>query len=178
MLRLGDRCCALRDHLFQGKYYTIDKPINEPKGVQKPHPPFWIGGGGEKVTLKLVAKWGDACNLGSADLDQFRHKLDVLKQHCQEVGRDYNEIVRSTSVTVHLVENEKDAEQETAQARGKQSYEQYARDTIVGTPDTVVERLQRLVDAGADYFIVSIPRIAYDQEPLKRFAQEVMPRFR
>jgi F420-dependent oxidoreductase-like protein len=164
--------------VFNGKYYAIDKPINEPKGVQKPHPPFWIGGGGEKVTLKLVARWGDACNLGSADLDQFRHKLDVLKQHCEEVGRDYNEIVRSTGVTVHLIQSERDAEQETAQARGQRSYEEYARDTIVGTPETVVERLQRLVDAGADYFIVSIPRVAYDQEPLRHFAQEVMPRFR
>jgi F420-dependent oxidoreductase-like protein len=164
--------------VFQGKYYSIDKPINEPKGVQKPHPPFWIGGGGEKVTLKLVAKWGDACNLGSADLDQFRRKLDILKQHCADVGRDYNEIVRSTGVTVHLVENEQTAEQETAKARGNKSYAEYARDTIVGTPATVVERLQRLVEAGADYFIVSIPRIAYDQEPLQRFAQEVLPQFR
>ncbi|MBA3942979.1 MAG: LLM class F420-dependent oxidoreductase [Herpetosiphonaceae bacterium] len=163
--------------VFKGKYYSIDKPINEPKGVQKPHPPFWIGGGGEKVTLKLVAKWGDACNLGSADLEQFRHKLDVLKQHCEEVGRDYDSIVRSTGVTVHLIQNEKDAEKETAQARGKTVYEQYAKDTIVGTPDMVVERLQKVVDAGADYFIVSLPRIAYNQEVVQQFAQEVMPHF-
>jgi F420-dependent oxidoreductase-like protein len=163
---------------FKGKYYTIDKPINEPKGVQKPHPSFWIGGGGEKVTLKLVAKYGDACNLGSADLDQFRHKLDVLRQHCEEQNRDYNEIIRSTGVTVHLVESEQSAEQETALARGDRPYAEYARDTIVGTPDQVVERLQRVVDAGANYFIVSIPRVAYDLDPLRRFAQEVMPRFK
>ena len=62
--------------------------------------------------------------------------------------------------------------------RGNKSYEEYRRDTIVGTPEMVVERLQRLVKAGADYFIVSIPRIAYDQEPLQRFAREVMPQFR
>jgi F420-dependent oxidoreductase-like protein len=163
--------------VFQGKYYTIDKPINEPKGVQKPHPPFWIGGGGEKVTLKLVAQWGDACNLGSADLDQFRHKLEVLKQHCEAVGRDYNEVIRSTGVTVHLIENERNAEQETAKARGERSYEEYARETIVGTPVQVGERLQQIVEAGANYFIVSIPRVAYNQEPLLRFAQEVMPQF-
>ena len=163
---------------FKGKYYTIDKPINEPKGVQKPHPSFWIGGGGEKVTLKLVAKYGDACNLGSADLDQFRHKLDVLRQHCEEQNRDYNEIIRSTGVTVHLVESEQTAEQETALARGEKSYQQYAKDTIIGTPDQVVERLQPIVDAGANYFIVSIPRVAYDLEPLQRFAKEVMPRFK
>jgi F420-dependent oxidoreductase-like protein len=163
--------------VFHGRYYTIDGPINEPKGVQKPHPAFWIGGGGEKVTLKLVAKFGDATNLGSADLDQFRHKLEVLKQHCDEVGRDYNEIVRSTGVTVHLIESEGDAEKETAKARGSRSYEEYARDTIVGRSETVVERLQRLVEAGADYFIVTIPRVAYDLEPLRQFAREVMPHF-
>ena len=163
--------------VFKGKYYSIDKPINEPKGVQKPHPPFWIGGGGEQVTLKLVAKWGDACNLGSADLDVFRHKLDVLRGHCDNLGRNFDEIVRSTGVTVHLIENEKDAEQATALARGDKSYEQYAKETIVGTPERVVERLQTIVDAGANYFIVSIPRVAYDMEPLRQFAQEVMPRF-
>src|SRR5919199_567265 len=109
--------------VFQGKYYTIDKPINVPKG-------------------------GDACNLGSGDLDQFRRKLDILKQHCEDVGRDYNEIVRSTGVTVHLIENERTAEQETAKARGKRSYAEYARDTIVGTSEMVAERLHSLVDAG------------------------------
>src|SRR5919112_6548270 len=52
---------------FEGRHYTIDGPINEPKGVQKPHPPLWIGGGGEQVTLKLVAQYGDACNVGAGD---------------------------------------------------------------------------------------------------------------
>ena len=118
-----------------------------------------------------------ATNLGNADLDQFRHKLEVLKQHCDEVGRDYNEIVRSTGVTVHLIQSERDAEKETAKARGSRSYEEYARDTIVGRSETVVERLQRLVEAGADYFIVMIPRVAYDLEPLRQFAREVMPHF-
>jgi F420-dependent oxidoreductase-like protein len=93
---------------FEGKYYAIDAPINEPKGVQKPHPSFWIGGGGEKVTLKLVARWGDACNVAgsvAADVDTISHKLDVLKRHCDDVD-DMNE-----------------AEQATAAARGDQPYD-------------------------------------------------------
>jgi F420-dependent oxidoreductase-like protein len=163
--------------VFKGKYYTIDKPINEPKGVQKPYPSFWIGGGGEQVTLKLVAKYGNACNLGNQDLDVFRHKLEVLKGHCDKLGRDYDSIIRSTGVAVHLLENEGDAERETAQARGKQTLEEYKKGTVVGTAEQVVERLQTIVDAGADYFIVTIPRVAYDQEPLRRFATEVMPHF-
>jgi F420-dependent oxidoreductase-like protein len=161
---------------FEGKYYTIDGPINEPKGVQKPHPPFWIGGGGEKVTLKLVARWGDACNVGG-DVETIRHKLDVLKGHCEDEDRDYGEIIKSTGARVHLIENEANAEQETAQARGDRPYDEYARDTIVGTPEMVRERLQPKIDAGIDYFIISIPRTAYNQEPVRRFAREVIPLF-
>lgn len=161
---------------FEGKHYTIDGPINEPKGVQKPHIPLWIGGGGEKVTLKLVAKWGDACNVGGGP-DMVRHKLEVLKQHCDDVGRDYGEIVKSTSVTVHLVDEGVDKEKATALARGDTPYDEYAKNTIVGAPEFVRESLQPLVDAGADYFIVSIPRNAYDQEPQTRFAREVVPLF-
>jgi F420-dependent oxidoreductase-like protein len=161
---------------FEGKYYTIDGPINVPKGVRKPHPSFWLGGGGEKVTLRLVAKWADACNV-SSDPETLRHKLEVLKGHCDAVGRNYDEIIKSTSLTIHLVENEAQAEQETAQARGEQSYQEYAKNTIVGTPETVVGRIQPLIDIGANYFILSFPRIAYDQSMLERFAKEVMPQF-
>jgi F420-dependent oxidoreductase-like protein len=161
---------------FHGKYYNIDRPINEPKGVQKPHPPLWIGGGGEKVTLRLVAKWADACNVGP-DPETVRHKLEVLRGHCDAVGRTYDEIIKSTGVSVHLVESERTAERETAQARGDKSYEDYARQTIVGTPEMVRERLQRYVDVGIDYFIVSIPRNAYDLTLQQRFAREVAPHF-
>ena len=161
---------------FEGKYYTIDGPINEPKGVQKPHPPFWIGGGGEKVTLKLVARWGDACNVGG-DTETIRHKLAVLKGHCEDEDRDYAEIIKSTGARVHLIENEANAERETAQARGDRPYDEYARDTIVGTPEMVRERLQPKIDAGIDYFIISIPRTAYNHELVRRFAHEVIPLF-
>src|ERR671927_1838589 len=108
--------------VFNGRYYTIDRPINEPKGVQKPHPSFWIGGSGEKVTLRLVARWGDACNI-MGDIETIRHKLDVLKGHCEDVGRDYDEIIKSTGLDIHLVENEANAVQETARTRGDQPYD-------------------------------------------------------
>jgi F420-dependent oxidoreductase-like protein len=163
--------------VFKGKYYTIDGAINEPKGVQKPHPPIWLGGGGEKVTLKLVAQWGDACNLGSGDLDVFRHKLDVLREHCERLDRNYDEIVKSTSVQIFVVDSEADAERATARLRGSQSFEEFAKGTIVGTPERVVERLQTIVDAGATYFIVYVPRVAYEHEQLERIAREIMPRF-
>lgn len=162
--------------VFKGKYYSIDRPINEPKGVQKPHPPLWIGGGGEKVTLNLVAKWGDACNAGG-EPESVRHKLEVLKQHCDTLDRNYDEIVKSTNLSVHVVENMTTAEGETARARGTMTYEEYARNVIIGTPEMVHERLQRYVDVGVDYFIIEIRGVAYDHEPMTRFAQQVVPLF-
>ena len=161
---------------FDGEFYKLDKPINEPKGVQKPHPPLWIGGGGEKVTLKLVARWGDACNVGG-DIETIKHKFDVLRGHCEDIGRDYEEITRSTSVNVYLLEEGEDPEEATAEARGSQSYEEYSKQFMVGTADEISSRLQPMVDAGVEYFIVYLPRVAYDQEPVRRFGREVAARF-
>ena len=79
-------------------------PINEPKGARKPHPSFWIGGGGEKVTLKLVAKYGDACNIGGGNPELIRQKLDVLRGTATTLGRDYDEIIKSTNLNVFPIE--------------------------------------------------------------------------
>lgn len=161
---------------FEGKYYTINEPINEPKGVQKPHPSFWIGGGGEKVTLKLVAQYGNACNVGG-DVETIRHKFDVLRQHCVDLGRNYEDIIRSTSINVHLLDGDTDPEQATANARGSTSYAEYSKSFWVGTPEEITARLEPLIDAGVNYVLVYMPRVAYDSTPIARFAQEVMPKF-
>jgi len=160
--------------VFEGEHYRIDRPINEPKGLQKPHPPFWIGGGGERVTLRLVARWGDACNV-FGDPDTLRHKFGVLRRHCEEVGRDYEEITRSTSVNVHLLEEGEDPEKATRRARGGRSYEEYAEQFRVGTPRQIVSLLEERAEAGVEYFIVYLPRVAYDHTQLERFAEEVIP---
>ena len=160
---------------FDGEYYKLDKPINEPKGVSVPHPSFWIGGGGEKVTLRLVARYGDACNLGGADVEKIRHKLAVLKGHCDDVGRDYEEITRSTSVNVYLIEEGDDPVSATELARGGTAYDEYSKEFMVGTPEEIVERLRPMVDAGINYFIVYMPRVAYEPEMVERFAKEVIP---
>ncbi|MBO0684205.1 MAG: LLM class F420-dependent oxidoreductase, partial [Candidatus Dormibacteraeota bacterium] len=87
---------------YEGHRFQLRGAINEPKPVQKPHPPLWIGGGGERVTLKLVAQHGDGCNVGGGDEDAIRQKLEVLRRHCDDVGSDYDRIVKSTSVMVWL----------------------------------------------------------------------------
>ncbi|WP_433307258.1 LLM class F420-dependent oxidoreductase [Actinoplanes sp. CA-030573] len=131
--------------VFTGKHYAIDGPINQPR--RKPR--FWIGGGGEKVTLKLVAQYADGCNVGNSDPDLIRRKLAVLREHCDNVGRDYASIAKSTSMDVDL--SWSNAE--------------------------VIERVTRVLDAGCDYVIFYLPRVAYDHEPLQRFAEEIIPQF-
>ena len=163
------------DVVFDGEFYKLDKPINEPKGVSSPHPPIWIGGGGEKVTLKLVARFGDACNVGGGDLDKIKHKFEVLKGHCENEGRPYEDITRSTSINAYLLEPGADPEEATKEARGPKSYDEYSQEFIVGTADEIVERLQPLVDAGVNYFITYLPRVAHEPEMVERFAKEVIP---
>lgn len=162
---------------YHGNYHTVDGAINEPKGVQQPQLPLWLGGGGEKVTLKLVAKWAAGCNLGDGNLEVIGHKLGVLRDHCAALGRDYNTITHSTSLNIFLLEDGDDPEMATARARGQRSYEEFSRGTFVGTKAQVIERINQLAEAGIDYLITYFPRVAYDQTMLHRFAQEVMPQF-
>jgi len=161
---------------FQGKYYEINGPINEPKGVQKPHPPLWLAGSGEQVTLKLVAQYGQGCNIGNTP--ELAHKLDVLKQHCATFNTDYDALSRSTSLTVHIVDSESSAESETAEARKGRSLEEYQRTVRVGTAEQIIEYLQERVQLGINYFIYYPPRVAYDHTQMQRFASEVMPKLR
>ncbi|MGH2558498.1 MAG: LLM class F420-dependent oxidoreductase [Thermomicrobiales bacterium] len=163
--------------VYHGKRYAIDGAINEPKGVQKPHPPLWIGGGGEQVTLKLVARWGDACNVGAGNPETVRHKLEVLRGHCKDLDRDYDEIVKSSSLYCYLIEREETADEETATVRGERSLEEFRQTTFVATIDQIEERIHQLIDAGADYFILQMPGVAYNQDPVRRIARELIPRF-
>jgi len=81
------------DSPYRGTHYQLERPLNSPQSVTRPHPPIMIGGGGEKKTLRLVAQYADACNLFAFG-DQA-HKLDVLRQHCEAVGRDYDTIFKT-----------------------------------------------------------------------------------
>ena len=91
------------DGPFEGKHYQAERLLNVPQALSKPHPPIMVGGGGEKKTLRLVAQYAQACNLfNTPDLE---HKLDVLRQHCDDVGRDYDEITKTVYQTLDTGEN-------------------------------------------------------------------------
>ena len=90
---------------FNGKYYQIDGAINQPKPIQKPYPPLWVCGGGEKVTLKLLAKYGDYGNW-DVDLDGFIRKSNILKEHCDKEDRDFSSIGRTLHTDVVIAKND------------------------------------------------------------------------
>ena len=161
---------------FDGEFYTINRPINEPKSARPGHKiPLWIGGGGEKITLKLVAQYGDACNVGR-DPDVCRHKLDVLKRHCETVGRDYDEIIKSTSFNVFPIDKGDDPQRATEKALGPMDREKFDNDNLIGTEDEIADKVEASLEAGADYVIFYVPGVAYDLDLVTR-VEQVAKRF-
>lgn len=157
---------------FTGKHYRIDEPINEPKGAGGRAPSFWIAAGGEQVTLKLVAQYGDACNIGR-DAETVRRKLEVLRRHCDALGRDYDRIIKSAEIDA-LITKPNATAAEKAEAASASRFPQW---TITGSPDEIRAHIQSLIDAGITYCIVYLPRVAYDHEPLHQFSDEIIPTF-
>lgn len=154
---------------YTGKYYRIDNAYCEPR--PNPVPPLLIGGGGEQLTLRVVAKHADWWNIPGGTLENYAHKLDVLRGHCDAVGRDYDSIGKSWSAEAVVV-----AETE-AEAQRIAAASPYSRNTILGTPAQVAEQLQKFIDLGVSYLIVRVldfPRT----DGIEMFAQEVKPLLR
>jgi F420-dependent oxidoreductase-like protein len=87
------------DGAYRGKHYNLEETLNRPEPLSRPRPQILIGGGGEKKTLRLVARYADACNLFGSKPDAVAPKLDVLRQHCVAEGRDYDEIIKTVLIT-------------------------------------------------------------------------------
>ncbi|TMG67509.1 MAG: LLM class F420-dependent oxidoreductase [Chloroflexi bacterium] len=161
---------------FDGRYYHVGGAINEPKPVQKPHPPIWIGGGGEKVTLKLVAQYGDACNF-NADVETVRHKLEVLREHCETVGRDYDSVLKTLEFYTILGDSREIDRVAADAARRSGQDESFIRSwhPLHGDADRIADIIQSYADVGIQYFIINLPN-AFEGGVIARFAKEVFPR--
>lgn len=168
---------------FEGKYFTVRGAINQPKPIQKPHIPFWIAGGGEKLTLNVAARYASYTNFGQS-LDEFVHKSEVLKGHCEDVGRDFDTIVRSTVFSVICEETEAETEDRIAWIKDRyrpfvpeeriQRMEGTWRE-MAGTPEQLVEKLRPWARAGMSYAIAYFAEAAHETAGLERFAREVVP---
>lgn len=153
---------------FHGKYFRVEDAILEPKPWQKPHPPVMIGGGGEQYTLKVLAREGNACNF-FGDPDFVKHKLDVLRGHCDAIGRDFDTIERTVLTGLLL------ARDETAlQAKMARLGMQGARGQFL-TVSKMTDVLGRYQDVGVQLFITGIAK--NDPETCELLANEVMPHF-
>lgn len=162
---------------FQGNYYKVNNALCLPEPIQKPHPPIMIGGGGEKQTLRVVAEYADACNLFGGP-QTIKAKLEVLKKHCSEVGRDYNEIVKSNLMTVIIAEDQADLADALVGVRQPDvSDEELDEMVLYGTPDEVAVKIERLMQAGLQYLIVNF-KGASEKTSLKLFTEQVVPQFR
>lgn len=130
------------------------------------------------MTLKLVAQWGDGCNIQTTNLPELRHKMEVLRQHCATFNRTFDELSRSVSLSVHLVDSEATAETETAQARKGEDFAHYASRVKVLTDTQLIALLEALMAEEANYFIFYLPRTGYDLSQMQRVASQVLPHFR
>ena len=154
---------------FQGKYFQAQDAILEPKPLQKPHPPVMIGGGGEQLTLRAVARLADACNVGGTP-DMVRHKYEVLRRHCEAAGRNYDAIERTNTISFVLARDEAGL---AAKKRKLAVPEQFYG--FAGTVAEVVDLVGRYQDAGVQLLISSTYK--NDVETLELLASEVMPHF-
>jgi F420-dependent oxidoreductase-like protein len=135
---------------YTGKHYQLAETLNSPQPISKPHPPIMVGGSGEKKTLRLVAQYADACNLYAfQDPEPVRVKLAVLRQHCEAVGRSFDEIEKTAIGAFDLGSDGMSAQQ-------------------------AIEYCRSLSDAGIQHFIVSLPRL-HEITPIDLIAKEVIP---
>ena len=147
---------------FEGDYYKIKDAINQPKPLQKPYPPLWVCGGGEKVTLKLLAKYGDYGNW-DVDVGGFVHKSKILKTHCEEQNRNYSDIKKTLHTNVIIGNNEKDLDAKINKIVDVTGIpkEMYIDRPLVGVKEKVFDTIDEFSSVECEYLIAYIPDIVW-----------------
>jgi F420-dependent oxidoreductase-like protein len=162
---------------FEGKYFTVAGAINRPRPLQDPYPPLWIAGGGEQLTLRIVAKYGDYANYFGTP-ETFRHKTAVLEQHCRDVGRDFDEITLTRNVECLIAADEAGLADKTAEwanrMPGSRTIEQYKQTSLYGTPEQVVAQIEETRKLGIDYGIVYFADATWG-DGMRIFGDQVIP---
>jgi F420-dependent oxidoreductase-like protein len=161
---------------IKGRHYEVVRANCDPKPLQEPHPPIWIGGGGEQLTLRVVAKYADCSNFGG-NPDQWVHKREVLKGHCAAVGRDYDTIRKTWSPEVFIRSSEREVLEAGSRSLWGEPVESWRAGNLVGTPEQVAEKLKVYADLGVGGIVPWCSDYP-DTETLTLLATEVMPEFR
>ena len=172
---------------FDGTHYQVDGAVVRPLPLQEGGIPTWIAGGGEKVTLRIAAKYAQYTNF-SGFPEEFDHKSQLLRAHTLDVGTDFDAIVRSSNYNTVIAETEGEVEDRLAAlearvtpyldartvARFMHDYRS-ERALCVGTPEQIIERLHDMRARGLDYAIHYFPEAAYDRSGMDLFASTVIP---
>jgi F420-dependent oxidoreductase-like protein len=176
---------------FRGNYYKVNNALCIPGPIQKPNPPIMIGGGGEKLTLRVVAKYADACNLFGGP-KTIAAKLNVLEKHCIDIGRDYGAILKTSLTTVAIAEDKEHLAAALEDVREPGISDETLEEIVLyGTPEEVVAKIEQRIQAGIQYLIVNFrgrlgnpsSNLALDagtyseKDSLKLFAERVVPQF-
>jgi len=154
---------------FTGTFYRLDDVVENPAPLQKPHPPIMIGGSGEKVTLRLVAQYAQLCNV-SGDPETVQRRFAALREHCDRLGRPYEEITRSVYVTVIVGETEADV----AAKRERLGAYIPKNGALIGTPQALIAQLEEYARVGSQYTVLRMPDWV-EPEAVQLFAERVIP---
>jgi F420-dependent oxidoreductase-like protein len=172
---------------FQGKHYVVDGAQLSPLPLQKDGPPLWIAGGGEKKTLRIAAQHAAYTNFDGTP-EGFSHKSEILRGHCETLGRDYGEIVRSANYNVVIGRTQAEVDERFAwiedhlrasvPAKADSTLADLRNGPLVGTPEQIVEKLTELEGLGMTYAITYFAEAAYDRSGIELFESEVVPALR
>ncbi|HEU0114445.1 MAG TPA: LLM class flavin-dependent oxidoreductase [Thermomicrobiales bacterium] len=183
MVEIIDGVWGPEPFTFRGHCHNVTDARIAPPPLQQPRPPLILAGGGERVGLRLVARYADACNFGpghatglARSADEVRRKIEALRRHCAAEGRPFDAILRTHFTSWLMVA----ADAAAAIAKRDRYYpqglnEEQRHSRVIGAPDAVAAYYQSLVDLGMQYFVVQVQDAA-DVETIELFAREVMPR--
>lgn len=155
---------------FDGKYYQLREAINQPRGIQQPRIPMMIAGGGEKVTLKLVAQYADAGNV-MVSPEEAERKFSILRDHCDAVGRDYDSIRRTVTTHCLITDTDEEAQAALSPAMGAFYPGDFGSYLLYGTTETVRRRIEAYAASGVQELVVGFHQ-STDPEAIRRFAKE------
>lgn len=171
---------------LDGEHYQVDGAIVRPLPLQEGGIPIWVAGGGEKVTLKIAAKYASYTNFAGSP-EEFTHKSEVLRGHCERLGTEFEAITRSSNFNTVVGVDEADVERRLAAIEervapflGPRKTADYLADfrspnAAVGTPEQVIAKLEERRELGLGYVISYFPEAAYDRSGLELWASEVIP---